>query len=317
MESKVSSQLKISCRTLQRMEPAIVAFAFLLILMLSLAALPARASDFAMHCPPGWQVENGDQMLRRCISPSRDAFIEVYVYGGEAADLSAYLDRQVQALAQKGLPFHQFRKEAPGNVSGIPALTREYTGTANNALFHSYVVATSHGGKTYLLQALYLADRAQTLQPQIRDAMNSWTYPSVEQAKASPPSQTQPDKTPDAAVSGGRSYASRDQCVDYLCRPFSDSCNTYDRGADANHFRYLLCKSAWDKCYSYCTGYWSMALTCTKEAVTATQGYWISACGALAHDERAMQDCFRRGMIDGDNLLREMRGRPECKAGSN
>ena len=277
-------------------------------------AVPARAADFAMNCPPGWSGEDGGQMLRRCISPGRDAFIEVYVYPVETGNLAAYLDQQISALAQRGLPFQQFRKESPGNVSGIPALTREYTGTANNALFHSYVVASSHDGQTYLLQALYLADRTAALQPQIRAAMNSWTYPSIEQAKASPPP---PLAQPDTVPAGGRSYANRDQCVDYLCRSFSANCKDYDGSNPANHFRYLLCQSAWDQCYSYCTGYWSMNLSCTKEAITAAQGYWISACAALAHDEREMKECFKRGQIQGSDRLREMARSPECKGTGN
>lgn len=299
---------------LRRMEPLIATGIILLAIVLAFAALPARAADFAMSCPAGWSSENGSQMLRRCISPGRDGFIEVYVYDGETGNLAAYLDNAVVALAQRGLPFQKFRKEAPGNVSGIPALTREYTGTANNALFHSYIVASSHGGKTYLLQALYLANHAQSLQPQIRKAMNSWTYPSVEQAgTATPPVTANPDQAP----AGGRSFASRDQCVDHLCKPFSANCNDYDRNDPSQHFRYLLCKSAWDQCYSYCSSYWSMALVCTKEAVTATQGYWISACTALARNETEMNNCFRRGSIQGTERLREMASRPECKASSN
>lgn len=303
--------------------PVIMAATFLAA-VLSLGNIQtARAADFAMNCPPGWSVENGDQLLRRCVSPARDGFIEVYVYDGEAHDLSAYLDAKAGELAQRGMPFHQFRKEAPGNVSGIPALAREYSGTANNALFHSYIAATSHGGRTYMLQALYLAEHAERLQPLIREAMNSWSYPSVEQARNKPPQlpglgagrDTTTGSNP--VPSGGRSFADRDDCINHMCKPFSAHCGDYNKKDPSQHFRYLLCKSAWDSCYYYCSTHWSLALTCAKEAIVAAQGYWISACTAVAHDSSAMNACFRRGDAKGTALLWEMRKRPECKASGN
>lgn len=306
-----------------RFHPLLSAAAVLALMLLAVPVQTARAADFAMNCPPGWSVEDGDQLLRRCIAPDRVGFIEVYVYDGEARDLSAYLDAKASELAQRGMPFHQFRKEAPGNVSGVPALAREYSGTANNALFHSYIAATSHGGRTYMLQALYLAEHAQRLQPLIREAMNSWSYPSVEQARNKPPqlpglgAGRDTGTVPGPEPVGGRSFANRDDCVNHLCRPFSAHCKDYNMKDPSQHFRYLLCKSAGDRCYSYCSSYWSMALTCTKEAVVAAQGYWISACTAVAHDEWAMNECFKRGDARGETLLREMRNRPECKASPN
>ena len=289
---------------------------FILPLIVAAGMSSARAADFAMTCPAGWLQQTEGQMLLRCVAPGQDAFIEVYANAGTATDLAAYLDQSVAALMQNGLPFHQFRKESPGNVSGIPALTREYSGTANNALFHSYVVATTHGGQTYFAEALYLADRTESLQPLIRQALNSWSIPSVEQANAARPPAVNPDPDlPDTSpVMGSRAYASKDQCIDYLCRPFSAQCKDYDESDRVhNHFRYLLCSAAWDKCYSYCNGYWSMALTCTKEAVTQAQGYWISACAAVAHDQKAMQDCFTRGNVQAAERLKAMSRMPECK----
>lgn len=276
----------------------------------------AGAADFAMDCPAGWTRQGEGQMLLRCTSPGQDAFIEVYAYGGTVGNLSAYLDEQIAALTQRGLPFQQFRKEAPGNVSGVPAMAREYTGTANNALFHSYVVASTHGGTTYFAQALYLADRTESLQPLVRQSLNSWVYPSVEQAKiaATPAPNPDPDGPDTSSATGGRSYASRDQCIDYLCRPFSATCKDYDQTDKHNHFRYMLCDSAWEQCYSYCSSHWWLALTCTKEAVTTAQSYWISACAAVAHDQRAMQDCFARGRSQATNTLQSMLKMPECKA---
>lgn len=257
-----------------------------------------------MTCPPGWSVESQGQMLRRCISPERDAFIEIYGYDGASTDLGAVLNNFTQSMSQRGMPYQQFRKESPGNVSGIPALTREYTGQAYGVLFHSYVSASSQGGKTYVLQALYSAERTDVLQPQIRSAMNSWSFPNL---GAPAPAAAPP------ALSGPRSFENRQQCRSTLCVPAIRDCKNYDLNDKRYNWRYRLCEFVERSCNGYCDAYWHIALQCSKEAIGAALGYWSAACIPVTHDAGAVDKCFFPK--DGETLarLQQMAKSPECK----
>jgi hypothetical protein len=266
----------------------------------------AAAQDIAIDCPPGWLIERDGQMLQRCTAPGRDAFLEIYAYDHDGSDLASALSRFTEAMSERGMPFHQFRKESPGDVSGRPALTREFTGEANGVLFHSFVSVSSHAGKTYVLQALYLADRTTQLQPEIRAAMNSWRFPSI--AAESPA----PAATP--TLSGARSFENRGQCLNTLCVPALRDCKEgYDFKDRRYQFRYRLCEFVERSCRGYCDAYWHLALQCTKEAIGAALGYWQAACVPVSYDAGEVDRCFRPK--DGETLsrLQLMAKSPECK----
>lgn len=159
-------------------------WAVLIIVSICLAS-PLYAADMSqgLTCPPGWKDNvsaRGNDLIKQCIAPSQDAFIELYA----AADthnmtLGELLDAWTTAMTQRGLPFQNFVSEQPGQVSGHPAVTRVYSGhTKNNAQFDSSLVASRYNGMVYIFQGLSLKGREQARQ-QVRHAMNTWYYPGA------------------------------------------------------------------------------------------------------------------------------------------
>ncbi|MDC0336236.1 hypothetical protein OAN24_05015, partial [Pseudodesulfovibrio sp.] len=114
-----------------------------------------------------------------CISPSQDAFIELYASPGEDVPLGKLLDAWASAMTQRGLPFQNVVSEQPGQVSGYPAITRVYSGQiSNGSQFNSSLVASRYNGTSYVFQGLSLKGQEQARQ-QVRQAMNTWHYPGV------------------------------------------------------------------------------------------------------------------------------------------
>jgi hypothetical protein len=138
----------------------------------------ALAGNWSMQCPPGWSDERsglGNDLVKQCIAPNRDAFVELYSSQGEVLPLDHLLQQWEAGMLAKGMPFQNRVRMQDGQVSGVPARTWEYTGMANGARFHSYVSGTVHGGNTYVIQGLYVEERA-ALQDQVRAALNSFVF---------------------------------------------------------------------------------------------------------------------------------------------
>ena len=157
-------------------------------------------AEEGLQCPPGWtnnKAALGNDLIKQCIAPTQDAFIELYAAPGAAMQLNRLLDVWVNAMNQKGMPFQQFLSEVPGNVSGEPALTRGYLGTASNGIpFESSLVACRHNGVNYIFQALYKSGDHQ-LKRLARQSMNEWFFPDIAYGNNTPYSQPQ-DAAPPA-----------------------------------------------------------------------------------------------------------------------
>ncbi|BBD07722.1 hypothetical protein [Desulfovibrio ferrophilus] len=135
-----------------------------------------------LNCPPGWNDNTsarGNDLIKQCISPSQDAFIELYASPGKDVPLDKLLDAWASEMTQRGLPFQNLVSEQPGQVSGYPAVTRVYSGQINNgSQFDSSLVASSYNGVKYVFQGLSLKGNKKA-RKQIRHAMNTWYYPGV------------------------------------------------------------------------------------------------------------------------------------------
>lgn len=148
-----------------------------LLIMLG-AAQCAFAGSWSMQCPEGWTDNRsslGNDLVKQCIAPTQDAFVELYASTGEVLPLETLMQEWEKGMLAKGMPFQTRQRQQDGQVSGVPALTWEYTGMANGARFHSYVAGTVHQGYTYVIQGLYVEDRA-ALQAPVRAALNSFVF---------------------------------------------------------------------------------------------------------------------------------------------
>lgn len=157
----------------------------LIITFLSLASL-SFAADMSqgLQCPSGWSdnmAARSKELIKQCISPNQDAFIELYAAPGQQVPLGKLLDAWASGMTQQGLPFQNLASEQPGHVSGFPAIYRIYSGhTRNGAHFDSSIVASSYNGIVYIFQGLSMKGHDQARQ-QIRHAMNAWHYPGTSQ----------------------------------------------------------------------------------------------------------------------------------------
>lgn len=162
--------------------------------LLIIASLCFSSHSFAtdmsrgLSCPPGWKDNisaRGNDLIKQCISPSQDAFIELYASPGKEVPLDKLLDAWASEMTQRGLPFQKFVSEQPGRISGRPALTRVYSGRAGNGKdFDSYLSASRYNGVNYIFQGLSLKGREQARQ-QVRHAMNTWYYPGASSQNSS------------------------------------------------------------------------------------------------------------------------------------
>lgn len=154
------------------------ALVVVVVMLLAANAQVAFASNWSMQCPSGWTDERsglGNDLVKQCISPGRDAFVELYASQGEVLPLDTLMQEWETGMLTKGLPFQTRVRQQDGQVSGVPARTWEYTGMANGTRFHSYVAGTVHKGYTYVIQGLYAEERV-FLQDQVRSALNSFVF---------------------------------------------------------------------------------------------------------------------------------------------
>lgn len=148
------------------------------VVLLLLGAQAAQAETWSMQCPPGWSDQRpaaGNDLVKQCISPGQDAFVELYASKGELLPLDNLLQQWESAMLAKGMPFQTRQRMQDGEVSGVPARTWEYTGLANGNRFHSYVAGAVHRGYTYVVQGLYIEERTH-LQAPVRGALNSFVF---------------------------------------------------------------------------------------------------------------------------------------------
>ena len=264
--------------------------------LLGLAA-PVAAQDVAMSCPPGWATSQGEASLSRCVAPGTKAVIELKAYQATGSDLAAALDVHAELVRAAGFPLQTLLRESPGVVSGVPALTREYAGTILNARFHTYLVVSRKDGVDYVLNAVFDADRAQELQPLVRDAMNSWIYPSQ--------------------ADTGRGWTF-DQCWQEQCIPTGRDMSAlyYPPENDPEkryRWLYLYSNDPNDWCRRLCQGAAGLSMVCGREVMNETIAYWRSVCWGLAADQTALRDCFHRMTAQGAERLRARQDDPACK----
>ncbi|QGY38937.1 hypothetical protein GM415_01885 [Pseudodesulfovibrio cashew] len=169
------------------------------------SCLLAADMSQGLTCPPGWNDNvsaRGNDLLKQCVSPSQDAFIELYSSRAQDVPLGKLLDAWAAEMTRRGLPFQNLVSEQPGQISGYPAVTRVYSGHINNgAQFDSSLVASHYNGMCYVFQGLSLKGREQARQ-QVRHAMNTWYYPG-----ASPRSSGNSNALPlGAGSSSGKSH---------------------------------------------------------------------------------------------------------------
>jgi hypothetical protein len=155
-----------------------------------------------LTCPPGWSVSepNENDLIKQCVAPGQNAFIELYAAHGNQIPLGQLMDGWATQMAQRGLPFQQQLSENTGQVSGFPALVREYRGKVQAETFDSSIVVCHRGGVNYVFQALYLYGNAQ-IKDQARHSMNSWYFPDA--------GTTSSQSSPLAGLMGGQTTPHR------------------------------------------------------------------------------------------------------------
>lgn len=144
----------------------------------------ATDMSHGLQCPSGWNdnmAARGNELIKQCIAPTQDAFIELYAAPGQQVPFGKLLDVWTSEMTQRGLPFQNFISEHPGHISGYPAVYRTYSGhTQKGVYFDSSIVASRYNGVTYVFQGLSMKGHDQAKQ-QVQNAMNAWHYPGVSQ----------------------------------------------------------------------------------------------------------------------------------------
>ncbi|WP_321405164.1 hypothetical protein [Maridesulfovibrio sp.] len=141
----------------------------------------ANADDVAkgINCPPGWsdnQAARGDNRVKQCISPSLESSVELYVTPGRKIPLDKLLENWITALRQQGFPLDKKVAENKGNVSGAPAVFREYKGKTNGKTVESLLAASRHNGINYIFQGSY-PDNDREAEQLVRHSLNTWNFP--------------------------------------------------------------------------------------------------------------------------------------------
>lgn len=154
----------------------------LLIFILTLfSATAAFADDVAkgINCPPGWSdnpVARLDNRVKQCISPSLNSSVQLYVAPGKDIALDQLLDNWISALQQQGFPLQTKITESKGNVSGAPAVFREYEGQADGKTVESLLAASRHNGINYIFQGSY-PDIDREAERLVRHSLTTWYFP--------------------------------------------------------------------------------------------------------------------------------------------
>ena len=139
------------------------------------------ASDMpkGLQCPPGWTEKEqltDVKIIKKCISPARDAFVELYEYPEMGISLGQLIDGWTKQMTEKGMPFQTQLSESQSHVSGLPALSRTYVGsTGSGANFSSTVTASRYNNKKYILLGMHLKGHQKTRE-QVQHAMSTWKF---------------------------------------------------------------------------------------------------------------------------------------------
>lgn len=143
----------------------------------------SHAADIAkgLTCPPGWEdnkVARVHNRVKQCISASLDSTIELYATPGKKIPLNELLDTWTNALNQQGFHLESSVSETKGNVSGSPAVIRNYRGTIDGKKYDSMLAASRHGVINYIFLGRYLEGNRKAEQ-QIRHSLTTWSFPET------------------------------------------------------------------------------------------------------------------------------------------
>lgn len=162
-----------------------------------------------LTCPPGWSINqsNNRDLVKQCISPDRNAFIELYAAAGGNVPLPRLMEMWARQMAQKGLPFQQQLSQITGQVSGFPALVRQYRGKLNGVTFDSSIVVCHRDGTNYVFQAIYKYGDS-LLKKQARHSMNTWYFADIG-SRNTAPHTAQQGGSPYGQPSGNANHSPR------------------------------------------------------------------------------------------------------------
>ncbi|WP_432738270.1 hypothetical protein [Maridesulfovibrio sp. FT414] len=147
----------------------------------------AREVSKALQCPPGWtEKENNpdEHLLKKCISPAHDAFVELYRYPEMGLSVKQILDGWTAEMSRKGMPLQNMVSESEDEVSGSPALTRTYEGsTGSGTQFSSIITCSGYKDKNYILLGMNLTGH-QVQQQEVMHTMSVWRFPGQAESDA-------------------------------------------------------------------------------------------------------------------------------------
>ena len=152
---------------------------FFVLTFLTATATFANDVTKGINCPPGWsdnQTARGDNRVKQCISPSLDSSVELYVTPGKNISLEKLLNNWISALKQQGFPLQKQITEHIGQVSGAPAIFREYEGQADGKTKESLLAASRHNGINYIFQGIY-PDSDREAERLVRHSLATWNFP--------------------------------------------------------------------------------------------------------------------------------------------
>ncbi|WP_432736064.1 hypothetical protein [Maridesulfovibrio sp. FT414] len=157
-------------------------FMFIILFAFSTVAAAGDMSD-GLQCPSGWKESKpvrSNGLIKQCVSKIDDGVIQLYAKRGKAVPLDVLLDRWSENLVNRGKPYQQLERESPGHVSGYPALLRGYSGSDRQGKWYdSYLVSSRYNGVNYIFIG-YTMKGHDKVRTQMRNAMNEWYYPGVE-----------------------------------------------------------------------------------------------------------------------------------------
>jgi hypothetical protein len=98
-------------------------FILKIVLLFSFCSILSAADmSRGLNCPPGWndnKSARGNDLIKQCVSPSQDAFIELYAAPGQEVALGALLDAWAGEMTKRGFLFRILLLKSPDRFQDI------------------------------------------------------------------------------------------------------------------------------------------------------------------------------------------------------
>ncbi|SMH41538.1 hypothetical protein [Maritimibacter sp. HL-12] len=139
----------------------------------ALLALPAFGAEFP--CPPGWDHVAEGCDSAQCIAPMGASVIQVERFASiEDRGLPEALDGYEDFVAADGTPVHDLLVATAIDIAGLPALRRDYSGSALGRDLRVTLLLVQHHGQDILMRAVWDTGHGLLLEHMLDGAIAGW-----------------------------------------------------------------------------------------------------------------------------------------------